>query len=95
MNIRTGNQAISTGDNTTRFASVTKDNMTFSGLYLRLLDAIGAGGTTYFSYWNVQWKSDMLGRGTDINSSSTAKPQLVCAYLTSWASALKKANLQN
>jgi len=63
MNIRTGNQAISTGDNTTRFASVTKDNMTFSGLYLRLLDAIGAGGTTYFSYWNVQWKSDMLGRG--------------------------------
>ena len=63
MNIRTGNQTLSTADNKTPLASVDASNMTFSGLYLRLLDAIGAGGTQYFSYWNVQWKSDMLGRG--------------------------------
>jgi hypothetical protein len=62
MNIRTSNQNYNE-ETKVRTASTTKANMTFSGLYLRLLDAIGAGGTTYFSYWNVQWKSDMLGRG--------------------------------
>lgn len=62
MNIRTSNQNYNE-ETKDRTASTTKENMTFSGLYLRLLDAIGAGGTTYFSYWNVEWKSDMLGRG--------------------------------
>lgn len=58
MNIRTSNQATAAG------ASATDaTNMTFSGLYGYLLDTIKAGGQEYTSYWNTQWKSDMLGKG--------------------------------
>ena len=58
MNIRTSNQATAAG------ASATDaSNMTFSGLYGYLLDTIKAGGQEYTSYWNTQWKSDMLGKG--------------------------------
>ena len=58
MNIRTSNQDSAAGASTT-----DASNMTFAGLYNYLLDTIAAGGTQYKSYWNVQWKSDMLGRG--------------------------------
>lgn len=58
MNIRTSNQAAAAG------ASATDaKNMTFSGLYAYLLDTIKAGGQEYTSYWNTQWKSDMLNKG--------------------------------
>ena len=58
MNIRTSNQASAAGASTT-----DASNMTFAGLYNYLLDTIAAGGQKYQSYWNVQWKSDMLGKG--------------------------------
>ena len=58
MNIRTSNQKTAAG------ASATDaKNMTFSGLYGYLLDTIKAGGQEYTSYWNTQWKSDMLNKG--------------------------------
>ena len=58
MNIRTSNQTEGNA------ASATDaSNMTFAGLYNYLLDTIAAGGQKYQSYWNVQWKSDMLGKG--------------------------------
>lgn len=62
MNIRTSNQeAVTEGKPSA--SAVDQSNMTFSGLYAYLLDTIKAGGQEYTSYWNVQWKSDMLGKG--------------------------------
>lgn len=62
MNIRTSNQeAVKSGKPSV--SAVDQSNMTFSGLYAYLLDTIKAGGQEYTSYWNVQWKSDMLGKG--------------------------------
>ncbi len=58
MNIRTSNQAAAAGA-----SSTDATNMTFAGLYGYLLDTIKAGGQEYTSYWNTQWKSDMLGKG--------------------------------
>ena len=58
MNIRTSNQTEGNAASATDASS-----MTFAGLYNYLLDTIAAGGQKYQSYWNVQWKSDMLGRG--------------------------------
>ena len=62
MNIRTSNQEAVT-EGKPSVSAVDQSNMTFSGLYAYLLDTIKAGGQEYTSYWNVQWKSDMLGRG--------------------------------
>lgn len=62
MNIRTSNQeAVDEGKPSV--SAVDQSNMTFSGLYAYLLDTIKAGGQEYTSYWNTQWKSDMLGKG--------------------------------
>ena len=62
MNIRTSNQeAVKSGKPSV--SAVDQSNMTFSGLYAYLLDTIKAGGQEYTSYWNTQWKSDMLGKG--------------------------------
>lgn len=62
MNIRTSNQeAVDEGKPSV--SAVDQSNMTFSGLYGYLLDTIKAGGQEYTSYWNTQWKSDMLGKG--------------------------------
>ena len=62
MNIRTSNQeAVDEGKPSE--SAVDQSNMTFSGLYAYLLDTIKAGGQEYTSYWNTQWKSDMLGKG--------------------------------
>ena len=62
MNIRTSNQeAVESGDPSV--SAVDQSNMTFAGLYGYLLDTIAAGGQAYQSYWNVQWKSDMLNKG--------------------------------
>ena len=58
MNIRTSNQTEGNAASATDASS-----MTFAGLYNYLLDTIAAGGQKYQSYWNVQWKSDMLGKG--------------------------------
>lgn len=58
MNIRTSNQAAAAGA-----SSTDATNMAFAGLYGYLLDTIKAGGQEYTSYWNTQWKSDMLGKG--------------------------------
>ena len=62
MNIRTSNQEAVT-EGKPSVSAVDQSNMTFSGLYAYLLDTIKAGGQEYTSYWNTQWKSDMLGRG--------------------------------
>lgn len=62
MNIRTSNQeAVTEGKPSA--PAVDQSNMTFSGLYAYLLDTIKAGGQEYTSYWNTQWKSDMLNKG--------------------------------
>ena len=62
MHIRTSNQeAVDEGKPSV--SAVDQSNMTFSGLYAYLLDTIKAGGQEYTSYWNTQWKSDMLGKG--------------------------------
>lgn len=62
VNIRTSNQeAVDEGKPSV--SAVDQSNMTFSGLYAYLLDTIKAGGQEYTSYWNTQWKSDMLGKG--------------------------------
>ena len=63
MKIRTSNQTEPTKAQPVPQPNTTAANMTFAGLYNYLLDTIAAGGTQYKSYWNVQWKSDMLGRG--------------------------------
>ena len=63
MNIRTSNQTAPTKAQPVPQPNTTAANMTFAGLYNYLLDTIAAGGQKYQSYWNVQWKSDMLGRG--------------------------------